>query len=744
VEFRVLGPLEVRTDDGRPLAITRPRQRALLCVLLLHASQPVPAGQLIDLLWDSAPPQTAAGTLRTHVWAVRRLLGAGAARLRTLPAAYQLQVAPDELDLLEFTRLSSEGRQALAGGDFATAAERLDRALRLWRGAPLSDLPAAPALSAEVARLEEERLAAQESLLEARLTLGQHHGVAGEIRALVTANPLRERLWALLITALYRAGRQADALAAYAQVREVLVREIGVEPGAELQRLQRRVLAADPDLDAPQATAATTPPRPATPRQLPADIATFTGRGEELKRLGVLLDAHDEPAGPVVISAIDGMGGIGKSALAIHTAHQLADRFPDGQLYLDLQGSTPGLAPLEPLEALGRMLRALGLGPDAIPRELDEAAGRFRSLAAERRLLVLLDNAHGAEQVRPLLPASPGCGVVITSRRVLATLEGAHPLHLDVLPHDKALELLSRLAGPERVRAEPGAAAEVVEDCGFLPLAIRIAGARLAARPTWPISELAGRLADATQRLEELAAGELELRASFEVSLRTLRESPHPADRAAAQAFGLLSLPDGPDLDATGAARLLDRAELPTQRLLERLVDAQLLETPRPGRYRFHDLLRLYAREHAAAHHPEAERLAALRRLFGFYTATAWRTLELLRPGDQRLVTADPRWTDGGSPLADASAALAWLEAERVSLLGAIAQIGRMAPSVPAELACQLARALYGFFLIHNYWGDGVQANQTALELARRNGDRAAQAYAHTDLGSVYVWLGRH
>ncbi|HEY7198562.1 MAG TPA: helix-turn-helix transcriptional regulator, partial [Candidatus Dormibacteraeota bacterium] len=442
------------------------------------------------------------------------------------------------------------------------------------------------------------------------------------------------------------------------------------------------------------------------PRELPRPAADFTGRDAELAELLALLDPPGPGGGePVVISAIDGMGGVGKSALAIHAAHRVvADgRYPDGQLYVDLQGSTAGVPALGPLDALGRLLRSLGLDPSAIPTDVEEAAARFRSLAATRSLLVLLDNAHGADQVRPLLPGSPTCGVLVTSRQALTMLEGSHALHLDVLPRRQALELLGHVVGPDRVAAEPVAAAEVVRWCGGLPLAIRIAAARMAARPSWPVQALADHLADATRRIEELRAGDAAVRASFDVSLHALLAGRDARDRDAAAAFGLLSLPDGPDLGVPVAARLLDAAEPAAQAWLERLVDAQLLETPRPGRYRFHDLVRLYAREHAAARQPEDERRAALTRAMGFYTATAWGTLAVLRPGDRRLAAADPRWTAGGLAFDTAPAALAWLETERANLLAGITQAAAGAAVAP-ELPGQLTQALFGFCYARSYW----------------------------------------
>jgi tetratricopeptide (TPR) repeat protein len=334
--------------------------------------------------------------------------------------------------------------------------------------------------------------------------------------------------------------------------------------------------------------------------------------------------------------------------------------------------------------------------------------------------------------------------VLITSRHVLATLEGGHLLHLDVLTPDQALELLGRIASAERIAADPHAAAEVLRYCGYLPLAIRIAGARLIARPGWAVQDVATRLADATRRLEELRAGELAMRASFDVSLQTLEESRDPVDQAALEAFGLLSLPDGPDLGVAAAARLVDSPEPITHSLLERLVDTQLLDTPRPGRYRFHDLVRLYAREYAKGRHPEPERLPALIRTVEFYTATAWHTFALLRPGDLCKVSADPRSTGGGVELADASTALAWLEDERANLVAAIAQAEGAAPAMPAKLICQFAQALFGFFRVRGYWQDGLQTNQIALRLARSNQDLVAQAHAQKNLGSLYGWQGRY
>jgi tetratricopeptide (TPR) repeat protein/transcriptional regulator with XRE-family HTH domain len=484
---------------------------------------------------------------------------------------------------------------------------------------------------------------------------------------------------------------------------------------------------------------------PSVPRELPAAPPDFVGRVTELATLTDLLDESRNPGGPI---AIDGMAGVGKSALAIHAAHQLVDAgsFPDGHLYVNLQGAS-GRGPLEPLSVLGRLLRTLGLAPAAIPAELDEAAACFRTLTADRRLLVLLDNAQDVTQIRPLLPGNPSCGVLVTSREVLGMLEGARRLHLEVLPPEHALTLLDRIAGRDRVAAESRAAADVTRTCGYLPLAIRIAGARLAAHPGSSLGKLASSLVAASSVVDELQAGDLAVRASFDVSVRGLRESSSPVDARAATAFGLLSLPDGPDLSEMAASALLDLPEPVTETLLDRLVAGQVLEAARPGRYRFHDLVRRYARDEAAREHGGAEQVAALTRTFSFYTATVWRSIVLLRPGDHRFSVGDHRWTSEGLMHGDASAAWSWFELERANLLAAVAQAGRMALdgtlTIPT-LSCQLANGLGGFLSTAGHWHDWLRVSETALEVAQRVGDRGAEADALQQLGAACGELGRY
>jgi DNA-binding SARP family transcriptional activator/tetratricopeptide (TPR) repeat protein len=718
MRFRVLGGLQASSAAGEPVRLGAAKHRVLLAILLLEANEPVHAGRIMTALWPDRPPRSAAAVLRTYVSALRHSLGLATAdgqpALVSEPGGYRLRVEPQEVDLLVFTDLCRRGREARAAAEPVVAERLLRDALDLWRGEPLHDVPLDGEWIARLDDLAELRLAAVEDWAEAALATGRQHDVATELRAIVAAHPLRERLCEHWMLALYRAGRQADALAAYQRLRAEMVAELGVEPGPALARLQCRILDADPAL-----RPRTGRPLPVVPRQLPLDVAEFTGRGKEIDRLARMLSSA---AGTVAVVVIEGPGGIGKSALAVHVGHRLADRFPDGQLYVDLQGAGP--APLKPMAVFGPMLRALGMSGDEVPDGVAEASAAFRALTADARLLVVLDNAAGAAQVRPLLPAGAGCAVLVTSRQVLATLAGATHLRLDVLAPHESLTLLGKLVGAERVSAEPAGVRNLADLCGHLPLALRIAAARLAARPSWPASALAARLGDATRRLDELQYADLGVRASFQVSYQSLVDSVDTA------MYPLLSVLDGPDLSLPVAARLLDRDERRAEEVLERLVDAQLLETPAPHRYRLHDLLRLFARELAEERYTPAERAAATRRAVDWYTETAWGTFRLLRPGDIRERMRE------GREFASAHAALMWLEAERVNLVAAVAQAD--------EQAISLAQALFGFFQVHSHWHDLISVNRTALTIACRLADLAAQAQACCDLAVAYDAQGRY
>lgn len=764
MEVRVLGPVELWCADTEVPA-GPPKQRCVLAVLALNAGQPVPADLLVDRVWGERPPGAVTSSLHSYVTRLRRLLAACPAggepsvQLALRGGSYLLTIDPARVDVLRARGLVQQAGAARRAGRDEEAAALLRQALAGWRGQPLAGLPGDWAGRMRAA-LAQERLQVLIDCFDVELRLGHHARLTGELAAAVAEYPLAEPLVGQLMRALYGGGRGAEALDHFAEARRRIREELGAELGPALVGLHQRILRGDPALtvdggqplgpadgaDAgtaagPQDSADAGTPAPG-PAQLPADIADFTGRQAEVAELvGILDTAHRST--PVVISAIEGTGGVGKSSLAIHVAHRLADRFPDGQLYANLHGATSGVAPVAPVEVLGRWLRALGVEPGGIPGEVEEAAARFRSQVADRRMLVVLDDAVDVAQVLPLLPGAPGCGVMITSRRSLAGLPGATHVPLNVLDHDEAVALLARLAGADRVSAEPQAAAELAALCGYLPLALRIVGARLAVRPGWPLSAFAARLADAQTRLDELDVADIGVRASFAVSHRELAGSEDPVGQSAAAAFPLLGLLDGPDFGVPVAARLLDLPEPRAMRVLDRLVDTRLLEAPAPGRYRFHDLLRLYARELVGRTHPEVDRTLALTRAIGCYVATAWNAFAVLRPDDHRLADADPLWWTGGLEFADAAAALHWLETERPNLTAAVAQAaqgtGRLATAAP-----QLAHALFGFCQVRGYNDDWVAVNELAIVVAARTGERAVQARAHNDLGLARLRQGRH
>lgn len=430
----------------------------------------------------------------------------------------------------------------------------------------------------------------------------------------------------------------------------------------------------------------------ATPRGLPPDIGGFVGRHYELAELDAVLRPSTSPD-PVMICAVDGAAGVGKSALAIHAAHRLTHRFPDGQVYVNLHGFAPGAVPLPPVVALARFLRALGIPSADVPADEDEAGVMFRALSATRQLLVVLDNAFDAAQVRPLLPGSSTCAVLVTSREVLATLDGATHVHLGVLPEPEAVELLGSIVGKRRLEDDRFAAEQVARQCGNLPLALRIAGARLVARPQWPIRRLVDKLTDAERRLDELQHADLQVRTSFQVGYETLRDSGNTRDRVAAAAFPPLALFDGPDLSLPVAACLLGQDPPIAEVSLERLVDAHLLEATAPGRYRFHDLLRLYARELAVQQLTPQARVAAIVRAVNWYAATIWQAVRALRGEDSWRIPDGASWNTGETMFTGPKAAAGWLESERANLHALISQAGAL-PTLPPEIPLVLVQSL--------------------------------------------------
>jgi DNA-binding SARP family transcriptional activator len=770
LRFGVLGPVRAWRGD-EPLPTGSPQQRAQLAALLLREGRTATASELIDALWGEEPPSRALATVRTYASRLRKALGAEV--LHSESGGYALRLSEgDELDLLSAQELVADAEKARSSGDLGRARALLDEALALWDGESLAHVPG-PYAETQRTRLEEWRLQHLEARLDMDLEQGRHGEAVSELTALTATHPLRERLRELLMLALYRSGRQAEALAVYADTRRLLTEELGVDPRPGLRELQQRILRADPALAEPPAAEPEPAAAPVRPAQLPATVPDFTGRSAFVTELGEVLASADASGRVMAVSALAGIGGVGKTTLAVHVAHQARGAFPDGQLYVDLQGAGPRAA--EPETVLGSFLRALGTADSAIPDSLDERAALYRSLLDGRRVLVLLDNARDAAQVRPLLPGTEGCAALVTSRIRMVDLAGAHLVDLDVMSPEEALELFTRIIGVERAAGEREAALDVVAACGFLPLAIRIAASRLAARRTWTVSVLAAKLADERRRLDELRAGDLAVKATFELGYGAL-------EPAQARAFRLLGLADGPDISLAAAAAVLDLPVEETEDLLESLVDMSLLESAAPGRYRYHDLVRLYARACAERDEREpGERDAALSRLLDFYLATVAGVYAIERPGD-RLMDHLERAQYPGLSFSDRHAAQDWLYAEAVCLLACVRQSARpgtlrravdvlwaavdLAESgansreykaVAALLrdvaretrdARTQARALTALAFVHHISGSrfdvAVEEARRATELAEAAGDPLTACWSSNISGVVALYQNRH
>ncbi|MFE4665282.1 BTAD domain-containing putative transcriptional regulator [Streptomyces sp. NPDC056716] len=726
LRFGVLGPVRAWRGE-EALATGSPQQRALLAALLLREGRTATAAELIDALWGEDPPSQALAALRTYASRLRKVLDPGV--LVSESGGYAIRrIGAGTLDLAVAQELAAQAEKARGAGDLLHARDVLGRALALWDGEPLAGVPG-PYADAQRVRLEEWRLQLLESRLDMDLEQGCHAEAVSELTALTAAHPLRERLRELLMLALYRSGRQAEALAVYADTRRLLREELGVDPRAGLRELQERILRADPALAEPSAPVAGPATAPVRPAQLPATVPDFTGRAGFVQELSQVLGAAEGRV--MALSAVAGIGGVGKTTLAVHVAHRSRAVFPDGQLYIDLQGAGPRAA--EPEAVLGAFLRALGTQDAAIPDTLEERAALYRSVLDGRRVLVLLDNARDAAQVRPLLPGTEGCAALVTSRVRMVDLAGAHLVDLDVMSPEEALALFTKIVGEERVRSEREAALDVVGACGFLPLAIRIAACRLAARRTWTVSVLAAKLADERRRLDELRAGDLAVKATFELGYGQL-------EPAQARAFCLLGLADGPDISLAAAAALLDLPPEDTEDLLESLVDTSLLESAAPARYRFHDLVRLYARDCAErGEQPPGERERAMSRALDFYLATAARIYAMERPGDRLMDHLEPTAYDGLC-FASANAALDWLYTEGECLLAAVRQ---------AVTTDRLRRGVDLLWAAKDLAESGANARQyeaaavAACEAARAAGDPRAEGRARTTLTNALLVSGR-
>ena len=736
LQFGLLGPLLVRRD-GVEAPIPPGKQRVVVAALLLSRGQAVTPDQLAELLWPTGPPPSGRVTVQNYVKRFRRALGdSDRAVVTTRADGYLLRVPAESLDASRFEVMVTQAREALQAGEYAQAATGLRTALSLWRGRPLADVPCDYLVLQHAPRLEEVRLQALEDRIEADLRCGRHAGLIAELRALVAAEPLRERLHWLLVLALYGEGRQADALAAFRGARRVLIDEIGVEPGAELQRLHERILAGDPDpadgiTMRPAATGL-----PVIPRELPAALTHLVGREPELRRLDAMASQASGPAAMTVIAVIGGTAGVGKTALVTHWARRVASQFPDGQLYLALRGFAPDAVPVSPAEGLGLFIGALQPGAP-VPSGLSARVNLYRSLTAGKRLLIVLDNARDAEQVRALLPGSPGSMVVITSRDWLAGLavtEGAELIGVDVLGSAEAKALIASRIGAARAAAESSAVTEIAELCGRLPLALAVVAAKAAARPGLPLAKLAAGLRDPGGRLSALDAGD------SAASARSVLSWSYACLMAPeAGMFRLAGMHPGPDAGLNALASLAGVPAGLAREMLEELERVNIAAQTAAGRFAMHDLLRAYARERAQAEESAELRHAATARMLDYYLHAAHAMSLRLYPPRPAIGLPAPQPGALKEDFGSYQAAWAWAEAEYPALLGVVTSAAH--DGFPAR-AWQLAWAWETFLSRRGRWDELACIQRLGLDAARRGGDPAGLAHATCGLGWTFVLQG--
>ncbi len=724
----ILGPLLVADDSGAQIWVAAPRQRTLLAALLVHANQIVPADQLAEFVWDGAPPGGAAKALRVYVARLRHAVGPGVApRILTQHPGYLFQAADDEMDVQRFQALCREGAEDTRVQAWQKAADELAQALKLWRAAPLLDVSSQTLRDAFIPSIEQLHLQALEDHAEAELRLGWHNRLVPHLRKLTALYPLRERFHTQLTLALSQCGRQAEALEAYRTARQILVGELGMEPGQELRSVQQRILAGHVAPIAQHSAASSKTARATVkPRQLPASPRCFTGRRAELDTLTGWLEETSLTGGTAAICVIDGMAGTGKTALAVYAAHQFCERFPDGQLFLDLHGHTTGYPPRTAGDALEWFLRSLGMLPAQIPWDTDGRAAVYRERLAGTRTLIVLDNASSEAQIRPLLPGSSGCLVLVTSRKRLKAIDDARVLSLDVPPLADAIDLFRSAADVGPADADDRAVAEIATLCGRLPLALRIATALMRHRLAWTVEDLAGLLRDQGHRVATLTDGDRDLQVVFELSYQGLTVDHR-------KLFGQLGLIPGPDIDAYATAALIDTDVRTATLLLEDLIDHNLLVQHTAGRYRMHDLIRLYARarsEDDPAETPDR----ALDRLLDYYLASAQaadRHLSRYTPAYQLRDALPPRHCP---VLGTRQEAAEWMRTELDNLYAAIDLAGTGDRPV---YVVALSAALHGYLRDHGPWPRVLALHATAAEAARQLGDPAAQATALTALGDT-------
>jgi len=743
MKFGVLGPLQVIADDfGEPSGISAARLRALLAVLLWRAGQPVPADELSELVWDGAPPRQASEATRALIMRLRRQLDKrAAARIVTHAAGYAIEISGDELDAAQFEILTREAGAAVRAGQWAQARRTASQALGLWRGEPLADIPSQMLRNRWVPYLDQLHVQTLEWRVEADLHAGRHEELIPELQDLTGRHPLRERFHGQLMLALYQCGRQAEAVAAYFRARDALITELGVEPGPSLQDLGQQVLDSAPVLTANSPTRpAVAEPMQVTPRDLPPTVPHFTGRSAELQALTGLLDRPGQQVpGAVVISAIGGTAGVGKTALAVHWAHQVADRFADGQLYANLRGFDPSGNPAAPAEVVRGFLNALGVPQEHIPPTAGAQTAMYRSLLADKQILIVLDNARDEQQVRPLLPASQGNLVIITSRNQLTGLAvdgGAQLLGLDLLNQDEAVQLLTTRIGNPRAAAEPDAVGEIARLCAHLPLALAVTAARAATRPRFLLAQLAAELRSVPGRLDALDTGDptVSVRTVFSWSYQQLSDE-------AARLFRLLGLHPGPDVSVPAAASLAEIGRAEATRLLRELARDGLITEHAPGRYAFHDLLRTYAASQAQEFDLPPDREAAIARVLDYYLLSADRGANLLNPAKEPLTFVAPAAGVAPERPADQGQAVAWFEAEHQVLLAAIAVAAETGED---RRAWQLSWAMMEYLYWRGYLHERIALMSGALAAATRIDDTLGQAISHRCLGSAFTATGSY
>jgi DNA-binding SARP family transcriptional activator/tetratricopeptide (TPR) repeat protein len=734
--FKLLGPLEVTAGPDR-LDLGGTRQQIVVATLLISANRMVTMDRLLEAIYGEGLPPTSRAQAQISISSLRRMFASHSDEeiISTREHGYVIRVGRGQLDSEQFQELVTAARAARDAGQPSQAVASYRDALRLWRGPALDGIDS-QLVRAAASRLDEQRIATNEDRLKLELDLGRHHELVGELTELVHDFPLREQLRGLLMLALYRCDRTAEALEAYRQTRHTMIDELGIEPGTRLQNLQHDILSSDPSLSLPAEQIRIPQFRQQIPNLLPTDIADFTGREEQLSQIRqrlVVATAQDvQQAVPVVV--ILGKGGVGKTALAVHAAHSVAGHFDGGLLFADLHGGSSHL--VGPRQVLERFLRALGVPAAQMPRGLDERAEVYRSLVADRKVLVVLDDAASESQVSPLLPGGGPAGVIITSRRGLTGLAGATQIPLDVFDTDKSLDLLARIAGAARIQADPEAATMVATHCGRLPLALRIAGARLSARPHWTVQQLVERLADETRRLDELRHGDMGIRPSILLTYQSVTEQ-------ARRLFRRLALLEMPVFSGWLSAALLDRPLSVAEDVLDDLISAQLVESAGGGsgvhsQYRFHDLIHVFAREHLAAEEPAAERKAALERALGALLYLADKAHYRYFGGDYARIRCDaPRW-----PLPErlaeelVSDPLSWYDRERITLLAGVRQA---AQAGLVDLSWGLASSIVPLFESRVYPDDWQETHDIALAAAQNAHNVRGQAAMLNSIGSFHL-----